>query len=551
VEGAPASGGPEAALPGASAEVAAEPVVTPPASAHSAVARARAALGRAAEATPGLDPELSSALEALVTSAFEAALDPQADSSVVPDAVAELLFELVESVGTDGVPRESGRDGELPGHVVPEERGPSGAPALVDLVFAPDGRWTREAGSDARVMAPGNSASTSAVASAPAVAGAPAVASALAPAASAPDSAAVTPSAAAPTSAASTTSAPALAPVATGIVVPGSVWSASDTPGAAWSLDPALGPSDAAHLAPLVAPLVALLRRQYVPAPEAQWGTMETAARVLPGTLAAAGSRGAVGSRGAPASSSVPTAMGLQRLPTDPAALGDEQLAQVIMGLPPAMAAQVLAAGVMETLPGAMPGAIPSSVPGAMPGAVPGTVPAPPESAAGNAGNAAMGPGAEMIFAPLSWRSAADRGAPVAAGVSGAGLPGGSVPPPPLAAPFGDSSAAGFAEAFLFGGSGSGDGSYGGDGQMASFGTAAAPAMSAAASGSPGAAALARAPLDRPAVQRAVDDPAPAAAPEQPADGGANGAEDVDRLADEVYRILRWRLLAERERSLL
>jgi hypothetical protein len=292
------------------------------------------------------------------------------------------------------------------------------------------------------------------------------------------------------------------------------------------------------------------------------WQPALRRAPAIPGTAVTPAALGAVPAV-ARAAAPPPLPDGFAALPARPESLPDDALARVIMRLPPAMAAQALAAGLgagspdpAAMLAGAPPfGAVtPANAPGALSPGVRAVAPfgplaplAPPPDVAGNAAGPAVG--AEIVLAPPAFPVGAG---PAAAAGRDAAMPGGEANAEALRALFG--------EDFVAAESGSaGDGSWAGSSVEGDFGGAESAnhlafsgnagmmSASAAASGGPpiGAGALARAPLDRPAVQRELADEPGAA------NAASKKAQDLDHLADEVYRLLRWRLLAERERSLL
>lgn len=184
-------------------------------------------------------------------------------------------------------------------------------------------------------------------------------------------------------------------------------------------------------------------------------------------------------------------------LPERPWEADDAELAQVIFSLPPAMAEAAIAQGVLSrpsTTPPPTPDATPrsaaaeSSPPApASHWSTPDLVLAPPATTARPAGPAST----DLVAAGFTWTAP---GAPEDFGGGG-----------PASAP------------------------------------AAAPSS-----------LVQRAPLDRPAAteQPAQAEPSPAAAAGPHPPGASSDGADLDELAEEVFGRLRWRLLAERERTM-
>lgn len=350
-----------------------------------------------------------------------------------------------------------------------------------------------------------------------------------------------------------------------------------------------LVPGDTTPADALIAPLAATLARQHGPSDAAEWGALSTTAYAvrrlapsenpsgagapgidhtgdstptgivdtppIPDTLtvpggppsffSAAGPAASSGTPGTPAAipSFAPPEVSYgpgrtlreapaapaheESLPARPVDLGDEDLARILMSLPPAMASQAIAAGLLDQAHAPPPRS---------------QAPVPPEPVGGMPDiQRPESPriGTEMVFAPaLARRPAREHDATVAPSGSNA-RPGGSA--------FGTSGS-------VARGAGMGsDGSF--TGSNAFTGAALSGSDGVSAAGAPDSlAGISRAALDRDGVIAGGGSPdwvdAEYSAQDEPEEVPVE-EEDLDRLADEVFDLLRWRLRSERERSLL
>ena len=216
----------------------------------------------------------------------------------------------------------------------------------------------------------------------------------------------------------------------------------------------------------------------------------------------------------------------LELLPAQFETLGDEDLARVIMSLPPAMAAQAISAGLLDSFTASAPPPM-TLAPDRF------TSPASRSSSTADASlsrTPAPRATAERVFAPTPSRR-------------------GSAPEPRTessptrSTTFGTDGSIGNA-APSFQSSSPDAASSGTNSATSSFATQ----TSSSSTSSP---RISRAPLDRAVSLDSTDDsPNPEfASPEDTDDEPPAEEPDLDRLADEVFDILRWRLVSERERA--